>query len=171
MNESDTSDEIATAQVEDLETLERRLSYLTREADAATRIGDRAAWIGYAAIFIAIPFVVVLFRLHMQAWHYYVAGALFVAGALVTHAMELAAMAKRDKAIQALQGAQEAYEVARAHQYSRTAVSKYQVRRISTTSNSRARARRERLVGRLAFDDAPYRFVDFRHTTGEHEGH
>ena len=52
----------------------------------------------------------------MQAWHYYLAGVLFLAGALLTHAMELAAMERRDKAIQALQSAQEAFEAARALQ-------------------------------------------------------
>ena len=31
--------------------------------------------------------------------------------------------------------------------------------------------RRERLVGPLAFHDAPYRFIDFRHATGDNEGH
>ncbi len=107
---------IVTAQVEDLETLQRHVSDLAREADAATQIHDCTAWISYAATFVAIPFVVVLFRRHMQAWHYYVAGALFLAGALVTYAMDLAAMAKRDKAIQAVQRAQKAYEVARMSQ-------------------------------------------------------
>jgi len=31
--------------------------------------------------------------------------------------------------------------------------------------------RRERRVGSVAFHDAPYRFVDFRHAAGKHEGH
>ena len=113
MSGADASDEIVTAQVDDLETLRRQMSDLAREAGAAARAGDRAAWIGYATIFIAIPFVVVLFRLHMQAWHYYVAGALFLVGALVTHALELAAMTRCDSALSAVQRAQEAYEAAR----------------------------------------------------------
>ena len=113
MTESAASAEIGTARVKDLETLRRHASDLTREADAAMQAYDRVAWIRYGAIWIPIPFVLLLFRLHLQVWHYYVAGALFLAVALVLYAMDLAAVAKRDKAIQAAQHAQEAYEVAR----------------------------------------------------------
>ncbi len=116
MTKGDASVEIETAQVEDLETLQRRVSDLARKADAATQTYDRTAWIRYAAIFVPIPFVVLIFRLHMQAWHYYVAGALFLAVAVVLYAMDLAAVAKRDKAIQAVRRAQEACEVARMSQ-------------------------------------------------------
>jgi hypothetical protein len=118
MTQADASDEMGTAQVQNLEALQRHVSDLAREADAATRMGDRTTWIGYATIFIAIPFVVVLFRLHMQAWHYWVAAALFVLGAVVTHAMELASMTKCDQAAQALECARQAYEVARTSQRS-----------------------------------------------------
>ena len=116
MTEADASDEIGTAQVEDLETLQRHVSDLARKADAAIQTYDRTAWIRYGAIWIPIPFVVLLFKLDMQVWHYYLAGALFLAVALVMYAMDLAAVAKRDKAIQAVQRAQEAYEVARMSQ-------------------------------------------------------
>ena len=113
MTEADASDKIGIVQVEDLKTLQQHVSDLARKADAATQIYDRTAWIRYGAIWIPIPFVVLLFRLHMQAWHYYVAGALFLGVALVMYATDLAAVAKRDKAIQAVQRAQEAYEAAR----------------------------------------------------------
>ncbi|HEX6720346.1 MAG TPA: hypothetical protein VF107_02190 [Burkholderiaceae bacterium] len=94
--------------VENPEMLQRNLAELQRQADAAARLGNRSAAIGYAAIFIAIPFVVVLFRLHLQSWHYYVAGGLFLLGALVTHALELAAMTRRERAIQAIEHTQAA---------------------------------------------------------------
>src|SRR5688572_33080455 len=113
MTKGDAPVGIGAAQVEELETLNRRVSDLARKADAATRTYDRTAWIRYAAIFVPIPFVVLLFRLQMQAWHYYVAGALFLAVMFVMYAMDLAAVAKRDKAIQAAQRAHEAYEDAR----------------------------------------------------------
>jgi hypothetical protein len=102
-------DEIGTARVEDLATLQRHVSELARKADAATQAYDRTAWIRYFAIFVPIPFVVLLFKLQMQVWHYYLAGALFVAVALAMYAIDLAAVAKRDKAIQAFLTAQEAY--------------------------------------------------------------
>ena len=92
--------------VEDPATLLRHVSDLAREADAATRTYDRTAWFRYAAIFVPIPFVVLFFKLQMQVWHYYVAGALFLAVALVMYAIDLAAVAKRDKAIEAVRRAQ-----------------------------------------------------------------
>ena len=116
MTRADAGDEIATAQGDDLRTLQRRVSDLARKADAATQAYDRTAWIRYAAIFVPIPFVVLLFRLHLQAWHYYVAGALFLVLALAIYAVDLIAVAKRDKAIQAVQQAQDAYDVARMSQ-------------------------------------------------------
>ena len=116
MTKADASDEVGTAQVEDLQVLQRHVSDLAREADAATQAYDRTTWIRYAAILVPIPFLVLLVRLRMQAWHYYVTGALFLAAALVMYVMDLAAVAKRDKAIQAARRAQEAYEVARVSQ-------------------------------------------------------
>lgn len=116
MTSADVSVKLGTAQVEDLETLQRHVADLTRKAEVATRIYDRTAWIRYVAIFVPVPFIVLVFRLHMQAWHYYVAGALFLAVALVMYAMDLAAVAKRDNAIGAVQRAQETYEAARMSQ-------------------------------------------------------
>ncbi|MET1084054.1 MAG: hypothetical protein ABWY12_13560, partial [Burkholderiales bacterium] len=103
------SEEIETERVKDLETLRRHASDLRRKADAATQTYDRTAWIRYAAIFVPIPFVVLLLRFHLEPWGYYVAGALFVAVALVMYAMGLAAVAKRDT-IQAAQRAQAVYD-------------------------------------------------------------
>jgi hypothetical protein len=116
MTKADVSAEIVTAQFQDLETLQRRLSELAHEADAATQTYDRTAWIRYAAIWIPIPFLVLLFRVHMQAWHYYVAGALFVVVSLVMYVVDLAAVEKRDETVEAAQRALEAYEAARMSQ-------------------------------------------------------
>lgn len=82
MARANMSDEVESAQV---------------EAGATTRRRDRAAWILYAAMFVVLPFVVLLFRLHMQSWHYYIAGTLFVACALIVLALEFVAPAKCDK--------------------------------------------------------------------------
>jgi len=112
MTEADARDEIGTEQVEDLEVLQGRASDLKRKADAATQTYDRTCWIKYGAIFIPIPFVVLLLRLHLEAWGYYVAGALFIAVAVAMYAMDLAAVAKRDETIQAAQRARRAYEEA-----------------------------------------------------------
>ena len=113
MTKTDASDEIGPARVENLEALRRHVSELASKADAAAQGYDRTFWIRYAAIFFPIPFVVVLFRVHMQAWHYYVAGALFLAGMIVIYAMDLVAVEKREAAIQAAQRASETYDAAR----------------------------------------------------------
>ena len=84
-----------------------------RKADAATQTYDRIAWIRYAAVWIPIPFVVLLLRHHLEAWHYYIAGALFIAVAAIIYTRDHAAVARRDEAIQTAERAQEAYEEAR----------------------------------------------------------
>ena len=53
------------------------------ETDSPMTTSDRVAWTSYAFIFFVLPFIVVLFRAHMQAWHYYLAGLLFLGGALL----------------------------------------------------------------------------------------
>ena len=68
MTAADANDEIGTEQVEDLEALQRRASDWKRKADAATQTYERTSWIKYGAIFIPIPFVVLLLRLHLEAW-------------------------------------------------------------------------------------------------------
>lgn len=113
MIKADANNEVGTVQVEDLGTLQRRVTDLVRIADAATQTYDRTAWIRYGAIWVPIPFAVLLFRLDLQVWHYYLAGALFLVVALAMYAMDLVAVEKRDRAIQAVQRAQEACEVAR----------------------------------------------------------
>ena len=67
MTRNEASEETGTAQVDDLETLQRHVSDLARKADAASQTYDRTAWIRYTAIFVPIPLLVLLFRLHMQA--------------------------------------------------------------------------------------------------------
>jgi len=62
----------------------------TNASAAPTRVRDRIAWFCYGAIFLAIPFVLLVFRLHMQAWHYYLAGGLFLLGALILWAIVIA---------------------------------------------------------------------------------
>ena len=75
---------------------------------------NRATWIRFVLVFFPVPFVVVLFRLYLEPWHYYVAGACFIAiaGAMVT--VDGFAAAKRDEAIRAAESARQAYEQAQA---------------------------------------------------------
>ena len=100
------------APVADVEALRRRASALKRESEAATRRYDRTAWIRYVALWVPIPLMVLAFKLRMEAWHYYVVGALFAALAAVIYAIDMAAVAARDRAIDAADAAQAGYEEA-----------------------------------------------------------
>ena len=70
--EREQSGAMVVAQANDLETLQRQVAELACQADRAARAydrHDRFTWAGYAVIFLATPFAVLLFRLHMEAWH------------------------------------------------------------------------------------------------------
>ena len=99
-------DTIRTGHGEDPEALGRRMSDLAGRATAATQAYDRLAWLGYITIFVPIPFAVLVFRLHMEAWHYYVAGGLFVVVALVVYSLDSAAANRRDEPARAVERAQ-----------------------------------------------------------------
>ena len=85
---------------------------MKREAEAATRRYDRLAWIRYVALWVPIPLMVLAFKLRMEVWHYYVVGAVFVAVAAVIYAIDMAAVAARDRAIEAADAALVDYEEA-----------------------------------------------------------
>jgi hypothetical protein len=110
MSEPDTSGSNATRQAPNREGLRRLVSDSKRNADAAIRDYERTAWITYGAIFVPIPFAVLPLRFHLEAWGYYVAGALFMAVPVLGYAIDLVAVAKRDRIVQSAERAQEAYE-------------------------------------------------------------
>ena len=99
--------------VDDLETLQHRASALEAKAEAAALDFDRTTWIRLVLLFFPVPFVVVLFRLHLDPWGYYVAGALIVTFAVMLVAIDKMAMRNRDAALKAAEHARKAYEEAR----------------------------------------------------------
>jgi hypothetical protein len=103
---------VETRRIEDIETLQRQAAALKAKADAATRAYNRATWVRFVLVFFPVPFVVVLFRLSLEVWHYYVAGALFIIFAAVLFAVDGAAAAKRNASVHAAESAQKAYEEA-----------------------------------------------------------
>ena len=102
-----------TEPAEDLEALQREAAALAAAAEAATRTYDRETWIRFALVFIPVPFVVLLLRLEMEAWGYYVAGMALLASAAFLVRLDGRAAAKRDRAVEAAERAQEAYDAAR----------------------------------------------------------
>jgi hypothetical protein len=97
----------------DLEALRHDASVLRAAADKVSRTYDRETWIRFTLVFFPVPFVVVLLRLQIEAWGYYIAGALFLLSASGLYTLDGAAAARRDRAVQAADDAQKAYDDAR----------------------------------------------------------
>jgi hypothetical protein len=98
--------------VDDLGRLQRQASALEADAEALTRAYNRATWIRFLLVFIPVPFAVLLFRLYLDAWGYYGAGALFIVAGAVLFSLDSAASAKCDAATQAAASARKAFEEA-----------------------------------------------------------
>lgn len=85
---------------------------LETHAEASTRAYQRATWIRFVAVFFPIPLVVLLLRLQVDAWMYYVWGALIVSVATVLYIVDSAASDKVDAAVVAAEKARQAYDEA-----------------------------------------------------------
>ena len=96
----------------DLELLQREAATLTAAADAATRTYDRETWIRLTLVFFPIPFIVLLLRLELEAWGYYVAGIGLIASAALLVRLDGRAAARRDRAVEAAEKAQKTYAAA-----------------------------------------------------------
>lgn len=96
-----------------IETLKQRAFACQAAAREAVRAYGRASWLRFAATFIPVPLVVVLFRLHLVAWHYYVLGGAFIVIAGLMYALDSRAADRRDKAVADAKTARTAYRAAR----------------------------------------------------------
>jgi len=104
---------VANHRAEHLAGLQRQAIALETQAQAQTRAYQRATWIRFVGVFFPIPFVVVLLRLEIDAWTYYVWGVLIIVCAAVLYVIDGAASAKADAAVKAAEEARQAYEDAR----------------------------------------------------------
>jgi hypothetical protein len=105
---------IANATAGELAVLQRQATDLEARAEAEERAYQRATWIRFVGVFFPIPFVVVLLRLELDAWTYYVWGALIVLIGGVLYAVDTAASARVGRTAEAAVKARQAYEEARA---------------------------------------------------------
>jgi len=96
----------------ELSTLQQRALALASHAEARAQAYRRATWIRFVGVFFPIPFVVVLLRLEMAAWTYYVWGALIVLGGGVLYVIDTAASTRVNEAVEAAATARKAYEEA-----------------------------------------------------------
>ena len=103
---------VANHPTAELSGLQQRAIALESHAEARTRAYQRATWIRFVGVFFPIPFIVVLLRLEMAAWTYYVWGALIVLGGAVLYGIDTAASTRVDEAVEAAATARKAYEEA-----------------------------------------------------------
>ncbi len=79
----------------------------------AVRTYNRGSWIRFALVFIPVPLVVVIFRLYLEAWHYYVLGGAFIFFAGLLYVLDDRAATRREAALKAAKVARAAYQDAR----------------------------------------------------------
>jgi len=96
----------------DLSGLQQQAIALETHAEARTQAYQRATWIRFVAVFFPIPFIVVLLRLEMAAWTYYVWGALIMLGGAALYVIDSAASTRVDEAVAAAATARKAFEEA-----------------------------------------------------------
>jgi hypothetical protein len=101
-----------TTDSEKIEALYRQASALAAEAQALTEAYRRSTWVRFVAVFFPVPFVVVLLRLELEPWHYYLAGAAYLGFSAILYVIDTAASDKCDAAVKAAGRARQAYELA-----------------------------------------------------------
>lgn len=97
---------------DDLEHLRRRAAALQAAADAETQRYKRETWMRWLGVIFPIPFVVVLLRLYLEAWTYYVAGGALIVSAMVLFELDTRARDRTNAAEQAAEKAQHDYQAA-----------------------------------------------------------
>jgi hypothetical protein len=98
---------------DDLALLQRQASDLESRAEALQSAYDRATWLRFVGVFFPIPFVVVLLRLDLEAWTYYVWGALILGVGALLYVIDTAASTRVGEMAEAAAKARRVYEEAR----------------------------------------------------------
>jgi hypothetical protein len=95
-----------------LDRLHAEARQLRALSDALQRRYDRTTWFRFLAVVVPIPFVVLLLRLQLEAWHYYLAGGGYMVFALGLFTYDSKRSARCDEALAAAQAAEQAYDLA-----------------------------------------------------------
>jgi hypothetical protein len=86
----------------------RQASVLRAEADALTNAYRRRTWWRFALVFIPVPLVLVLLRLEIEAWHYYLFGAAYLGLSGLLYSIDSRASDRCDVAERAAEAAERA---------------------------------------------------------------
>ena len=107
---------------DDPEVLRQQAATLQARAEAAALAYQRSTWIRFVGVFFPIPLVVVLLRLEVDAWAYYVWGALILGIGGVLYVVDTAASGRVDRLEKEAARARDAWEVGREVARARAAV-------------------------------------------------
>ena len=99
--------------VEDLANLEQQAIDLESLARTESEDYERETWLRFVGVFFPIPFVVVLLRLEVPAWTYYVWGALILGIGALLYVIDTAASTRVGRMVEAAVKARQAYEEAK----------------------------------------------------------
>src|SRR3954449_12721350 len=98
--------------METSEALRHRASALRAEADGLTLAYRRATWIRFALVFFPVPFVLVLLRLELEPWHYFVAGGAYIVFSALLYVWDSRESTRCDAAAAEATEAERAFEQA-----------------------------------------------------------
>src|SRR5579862_3406730 len=104
---------MAADRAHDIEALNRRATFLSTHADALTDAYNRSTWYRFTAVFFPVPFVLLLLRLHVDYWHYYIFGACYLLFSAALYRYDGRASDRYKAAQQQADEAQRALEQAR----------------------------------------------------------
>jgi hypothetical protein len=98
--------------MDDVEALRLKASALRAEADALTGAYRRATWWRFTLVFFPVPFVLVLLRLEIESWTYYIFGGAYLGFSALLYIWDSRASDKCDEADRAAIRARQDYEIA-----------------------------------------------------------
>lgn len=100
--------------MDDVEALQRRATALRTEANALSDAYRRKTWWRFTLVFFPVPFVLLLLRLDIEAWHYFLFGGAYLGLSALLYLWDSSASSKCDAAERAAEAAEKAAGVSRA---------------------------------------------------------
>jgi hypothetical protein len=98
--------------MDDVEALQRRASALRAEASALSDAYRRTTWWRFTLVFFPVPFVLVLLRLDIEAWHYFLFGGAYLLFSMLLYVWDDRASTRCDRAAAAAMQAEKAFAAA-----------------------------------------------------------
>jgi hypothetical protein len=105
---------ITNQPAESLSDLEQQALDLEALAKTESEDYERETWLRFVGVFFPIPFVVVLLRLELDAWTYYIWGALIIGIGALLYVIDTAASTRVGRMVEAAVKARQVYEEAKA---------------------------------------------------------